>query len=274
MKKSTHPLVEVARKGCLPQINLLRRALIEARGEKGLTRVGRSLAGGRHLVNTYRAAQAGVVNDDRYRRSHIEPSIEGAVSICLDISGSMDDRRDGHRLAPTIMEETMSACVALAEVLEKLGVWHHTFGCDVEHFDQQGWRDHPSKGATHPYRGVIYPFSQNGRMVYDGDALMRFPPKGGTHIATYAEEAIRALEGVNARHRLAVYMTDGACSSTEYLESLRQMAEAQGIKLVGVVMGHARMASEARQHPNGVFCPRGADFGKVVLSHLVSVIKG
>lgn len=271
MKKSTHPLVEVARKGCLPQVNLLRRALIEARGEKGLTRTGRSLAGGRHLVNSYRAAQAGVVNDDRYRRSFIEPSVEGAVSICLDISGSMDDRRNNVRKNPTIMEETMSAVCALTEVLEKLGVWHNTFGCDVEQADPQNGVD--CKGSTHPYRGVIYPFSQNGRMVFDGDALMRFPATGSTYIATYAEEAIRALEGVNARNKLAVYMTDGACNSTEYLESLRQMAEAQGIKLVGVVMGHDEMAPYGQKHPNGVFCPTGAEFGKVVLSHLVSVIK-
>lgn len=273
MKKCTHPLVEVARKGCLPQVNLLRRALIEARGEKGLTRTGRSLAGGRHLVNSYRAAQAGVVNDDRYRRSFIEPSVEGAVSICLDISGSMDDHRDNRRGNPTIMQETMSAVIALTEVLEKLKVWHHTFGCDIEHYDQVGWRNHPTKGATHPYRAVHYPLSEGGRMVYEGDALMRFPANGGTYIAMYAEEAIRALEGVSARNKLAVYMTDGACESTEYLDSLRQMAEAQGIKLVGVVMGHRQMEAHASHHPNGIYCPTGADFGKVVLSHLVSVIK-
>lgn len=273
MMKCTHPLVDQARKGINPRANLLRRALIEARGSKGEARKGATLAGGRHLLNTYTSARRSEVNNDRYKRREIKPSVSAEVSILLDISGSMEDRRDGRRGNATIMEEAMGASIAMSELLAKLKVPHSLFGCDVEHYDQAGWRDHPTEGATHPYRGVLYPFTDKRGLAYAGEQLMRFCPRGGTYIASYAEEAVRALEGSRATHKLAVYMTDGACNSVAYLPSLALMAEAQGITLVGVVMGHASMASEASKHPNGVFCPTASEFGSVVVKHLTDLVK-
>lgn len=280
MTKRTHPLVLSARKGMTPQINLLRRALIEARGEKGLTRVGRSLAGGRHLINTFTSAQKGEVNVDRYKRSHIEPAVEAGFSFILDISGSMDDKIDPRkRGGPTIMQSVIAVAIALADVCDKLGVAHRVAGCDVEQVTnwRSGLRSNGSNGATAPnFRGVLYPFSnEKGKgLAWEERALMRFPANGSTYIATYAEEALRQASLLNAKNRIAVYMTDGDCSSTSYLHSIEEQARARGITLVGVVMGNPRLAYLASQHPNGVFASSSEELGKVILGHLAKAIKG
>lgn len=275
MTQRTHPLVLDARKGMTPQINTLRRALIEARGEKGLTRVGRSLAGGRHLINTFTSAQKGEVNHDRYRRAHIEPAVEAGFSFVIDISGSMDDRIGG-RGSPTIMASVMATAIALADVCDKLGVAHRVVGVDVEQTPTHLHTRRSAKGASCPYRGVLYPFSnEKGKgLAWAEEALMRFPAQGSTYIATYAEVAIEEALRLNAKNRVAVYMTDGDCTSTSFLHSLEEQAKARGITLVGVVMGKPQMAYYASQHPNGVFASSSEELGKVILGHLAKAIKG
>ena len=268
--KGKHPLIVASRKGMLPQTNLLRRALIEARGAKGLTRTGRSLAGGRHIVNTYRSVHSGVVNEDRFKRTYVEPSVEGGVSMTIDISGSMDDTlRNRH----TIIQNVIASACAVAEVLDKLGVKHSFAFCDVE--CPQGGQTIPT-GSTSRYCGVLYPFSKaNGKgLRYPADKLMNFPANGGTQISTYAECAIKMARQLNAKNRVAIYMTDGCCGSSRYLKSLQEQARRDGIVLVGVVMGGgSHMEAEAKAHPNGVYASDSTELGKIILGHLAQAIK-
>ena len=60
---------------------------------------------------------------------------------------------------------------------------------------------------------------------------------GGTHIATYAQTAIEMASTLPTDQKIALFITDGYCSSVSYLESLRQQALAKGITLVGVGIG-------------------------------------
>ncbi|MAR83235.1 MAG: hypothetical protein CMF55_00355 [Legionellales bacterium] len=267
--KGKHPLIVASRKGMLPQTNLLRRALIEAKGSKGLTRTGRSLAGGRHLVNTYRSVHSGVVNEDRFKRTFIEPAVDGGVSMTIDISGSMDDTlRNGY----SIIRNVIASACAVAEVLDKLNVKHSFAFCDVEY--PQG-QTIPS-GSTSHYHGVIYPFSKaSGKgLRYPADKLMNFPANGGTQISTYAEASIKLARQLNAKNRVAIYMTDGCCGSSVYLKSLQEQARRDGIVLVGVVMGGGHyMAKEAKAHPNGVYASDSTELGKIILGHLAQSIK-
>jgi hypothetical protein len=263
--KPQHKKLDPIRQGMTPQVNLLRRALIEARGAKGLNRTGRSLAGGRHLINTYRSAQANVVNDDRFKRSFIEPSIEASMSLTIDISGSMDQHigRTGMSIGQHV---TLAAC-GLVEVLDKLGVGHEMAFCDMESVNGAG-----GKGASARYRGLIYPFSKTKQgVLYPVEKLLRFPMNGGTNIATYADSAIKMVAKHNAQNKVAIYMTDGCCHSVAYLKSLEQIAKRQGITLVGVVMGSEYRVSD---HPNGVFAQDGVELGKIILSHLAKAVSG
>ena len=266
--KGKHPLIVASRKGMLPQTNLLRRALIESKGSKGLTRTGRSLAGGRHLVNTYRSVRSGVVNEDRFKRTFIEPAVDGGVSLTIDISGSMDDTlHNGY----SIIRNVIASACAVAEVLDKLNVKHSFAFCDVEYANGK-----MPTGATNHYQGVIYPFSkESGKgLRYPADKLMNFPANGGTNIATYAISAINLARKLNAKNRIAIYMTDGCCSSSAYLKSLQEQAKRDGIVLVGVVMGGgSMMEEEAKYHPNGVYAKDSTELGKIILGHLAKAIK-
>ena len=267
--KGKHPLIVASRKGMLPQTNLLRRALIEARGSKGLTRTGRSLAGGRHLVNTYRSVHSGVVNEDRFKRTFIEPAVDGGVAMTIDISGSMDDTLgNGY----SIIRNVIASACAVGEVLDKLNVKHSFAFCDVE-YPNGGVH---AKGATSHYTGVLYPFSKpSGKgLRYPADKLMNFPANGGTQISTYAECAINLARQLNAKNRVAIYMTDGCCSSSAYLKSLQEQARRDNIVLVGVVMGGGyHMEMEAKQHPNGVYASDSTELGKIILGPLAQAIK-
>lgn len=266
--KGKHPLIVASRKGMLPQTNLLRRALIEAKGSKGLTRTGRSLAGGRHLVNTYRSVHSGKANDDRFKRTFIEPAVDGGVSMTIDISGSMDDTlHNGY----SIIRNVIASACAVAEVLDKLNVKHSFAFCDVEYASGSM----PSGATTH-YTGLLFPFSKpSGKgLRYPADKLMNFPANGGTQISTYAECAIDLARNLNAKNRIAIYMTDGCCSSSRYLKSLQEQAKRDGIVLVGVVMGGGyHMEQEALHHPNGVYAKDSTELGKIILGHLAKAIK-
>lgn len=273
MKKSyKHPLVESSRKGMVAQTNLLRRALIEARGSKGLLATGRSLAGGRHLVNTYRSAQSGEVNQDRFKRSFVEPSVDAGASLMLDISGSMTDNLWNKY---SIIQNVMASAVALSEVLDKLGVVHRIGGVDVEMTSEGSDKESKVRSTSHGITGVVYPFSKpSGKgLNYPIESIMRFPANGSTYIATYAEVAVDEARKIRAKHRVALYMTDGCCRSSHYLHSLAQQAKRDNITLVGVVMGPPKMREQASLHPNGIYARDCVELSKVVLGHIAKAVK-
>lgn len=272
-KKINHPLIDKSLQGMLAQTNLLRRALKEERGARGLIKKGYSLAGGVHLVNTYRSAQAERVNNDRYKQELVEPEVDAGVSVMLDISGSMSDPLRGS--GGTIIQNVMASAVALSIVLDKLGVTHRIGGVDVEMTDEGSAQERRVISTSHGITGVVYPFSKpSGKgLKYPSDAIMRFPANGSTYIATYAEVAVEEARKIRAKNRVALYMTDGCCASSGYLHSLAQQAKRDNITLVGVVMGPPKMMEQAKLHPNGIYAKNCVELSKVVLGHLAKAVK-
>ena len=258
----------------LAQTNALRRALIEEAGKAGYRKSGTSLAGGHRLIRTYTAAQADYLNPDRFKKQYVEPDVDAGASVMLDISGSMQDklRSNGY----TIIENVIAAGIALSKVLDKLNVHHRIGGVDVEYNTEAEKIAEKTNATSGGITGVVYPFSKpSGKgLAYPHDALMRFPANGSTYIATYAEVALEEARAIRAKNRVAVYMTDGCCSSSHYLHSLAQQAKRDNITLVGVVMGPSKMKEKASLHPNGIYAKDATELSKVVLGHLAKAIKG
>ena len=132
------------------------------------------------------------------------------------------------------------------------------------------------KATSQGISGVIYPLSKpNGKgLAYPHEAIMRFPANGSTYIATYAEVAVEEARKIRARNRVAVYMTDGCCSSSYYLHSLAEQAKRDNITLVGVVMGPPKMRAQAQLHPNGIYAKDCVELSKVVVGHIAKAVKG
>ncbi len=274
MKTQEHPLVIETKKGMLAQTNALRRALIEEAGKAGYRKSGTSLAGGRRLIRTYTAAQANYVNPDRFKKQYVEPEVDAGASVMLDISGSMQDRLRSNGF--TLIENVMAAAIALSSVLDKLNVFHRIGGVDVEYTDEASAISEKTGATSQGITGIVYPFSKpSGKgLAYPHDAIMRFPANGSTYIATYAEVAVEEARKIRAKNRVALYMTDGCCSSSYYLHSLAEQAKRDNITLVGVVMGPPKMEAQASLHPNGIYAKDASELSKVVLGHLAKAIKG
>jgi hypothetical protein len=77
--------------------------------------------------------------------------------------------------------------------------------------------------------------------------LIAYEPRGYTSLVCYAETAIDMALKLECQHKLAFFLTDGACGEKKYLESLRLQALAQGVHLVGIGLG-----VEGAGLPNGI----------------------
>ena len=97
------------------------------------------------------------------------------------------------------------------------------------------------------------------------DKLFNVYMSGGTHIATYAQTAIEMAEMLPTDQKIAMFVTDGYCSSVSYLESLKQQAKAKGITLVGVGIGDVS-PQVAKAFPNGIYASNGLKLGTFCLS--------
>ena len=242
--------------------NHLQRALQEANGAQGLSLKGASLAGGTHLVNTYRTAVVGDKNSDRYKRHFIKPEVKANIALVVDASGSMDTTLKS--VGRSLMKECMMAVHALGSMSKKLKVGF-SGGLVV-----LGHHQHRVSGVT-GYVGNVIPVWENGKATRPLTDHLRYNPCDGTHIASYARTALALAESMGpATHTIAVYMTDGECHSTEFLESITRMATARGVHLVGVVMGGA----SGRNHPCAIECKDGGDFAAQVGKHLAGVVSG
>jgi hypothetical protein len=257
LRREHEELVRAMRRGK----NALRLALTEQRGAKGYARAGASLAGGQALIRTYRTAAVGLINHDRYKRRLVKPEVDASIHIAIDASGSMGQGVRGSKV--NLSGHLMMASHALADLGKSLKV-------EVEsHLCFMAGHRHQAFGQT-GYDARLVPIVVGNRPTAPLKSHVGYCPTDGTHIATYARAALALAERSSARHRIAVYMTDGCCNSISYLPSLQLMAKARGIYLVGVVMG----GESAEGHPNAVECLDGGDFASQVGLHLAKVVKG
>jgi len=241
--------------------NRLQLALQKDFQSKGFYRQGASLAGNR-LVKTLTAALDGRVNEDRYKRSFQEPEVTASVSITLDISGSMDSAIN--RGGKSKYEEVVACAYALSAILRKMGVEVSVALCDFA-------QDPCNQGTTMP---IIYPLVWGGKEVVPiGDAL-KVSPQAGTLVSAYAWAAVEMAEQSTAHHRLALYMTDGQCSSSGECKSIARQALKSGIRLVGVVYESSWEVPSIDDHPHATRATTPEEFGGVILHHLAEVVKG
>jgi hypothetical protein len=238
--------------------NALQNALTRANQARGTWKTGTSLNTSK-LVKTLVSVMSGKVNDDRFKRSFIEPEVTASLAVMIDISGSMDGSI-GRRKPSKLQDMTLSA-YALAEVLSRIGVEVNV-----------GYADYEARPDGQGYRPVIYNLIEGGKPLVPLADALRIGCLGGTDMISYAWAAVETAEASSAYYRLAVYMTDGCCSSAPYLRSVAEQAARSGITLMGVVYATEREIPTIAEHPNGVRVTDPSAFGKVVMNRLAAAV--
>ena len=249
----------------LRHTNVLRRALITANSDKGLYYRGRSLAGGRHLINTYKSVQNNQVNHDRFRTIKVDPRVSAGFSIAIDCSGSMDcnTRRFGGAMTMSRWENVAVLLNVILPICDRLKIQTHAGLCDYT----RSTNGAGTKGNLIP---IIRPDSKwDTKWLPE---LFCLSMSGGTHIATYANTAIEMAEQMTCDQKVAMFITDGHCSSINMLESLKQQARRKGITLVGVGIGDVSRET-AERFPNGIYATNAKTLGEHLLKHLAEIIK-
>jgi hypothetical protein len=100
------------------------------------------------------------------------------------------------------------------------------------------------------------------------DKLRKKRCNGGTSIICYAETALDMVAQSDATHKIAFFLTDGEDYEKAYLESMRQQAQAQGIKLVGIGLGVS-----GDRLPNGISGQSALEIAPRMMDHLEKIIK-
>ena len=256
---------EFISKKLLKHVNALNRSLRSANTNKGLFYKGRSLAGGRHLINTFKAVKNDRVNDDRFRTIHVDPKVSAGFSIAIDCSGSMDsatNRWGGLGVTFSRWENIAMLLNSILPALDKKGVKSHCGLVDVIKATNET-----------TYKGNLFEISSPSDRWREKrlTKLCSVYMSGGTHIATYAQTAIEMAERLETTQKIALFVTDGYCGSVRYLQSLKEQAENKGITLVGIGIGDVD-SSVARSFPNGIYAKNGLKLGEHLLKHLAMIV--
>lgn len=240
-------------------VNALRQALVVDKGSNGLEMRGRSLYGAR-IAKTFTHALSGRENPDRFRTTLIEPEVQAHIAFTIDFSGSMS----GGGRAMGNFEQCALASVALSRVCDTLGVTREIYAVDFG--SQNG-----AQGASVDFDYMLHPLVERNEKFTEKllEEAWRLSPGSGTHVAAYLEAAIMLCERSRARKRLAVFLTDGHCSSVRLLPSLAEQARAKGIECMGIVMG---MGSPAREIPNGIAANSPQELLSGIAKHMAKVL--
>jgi len=126
-------------------------------------------------------------------------------------------------------------------------------------------------GASVDFDYYLHPLVATGEKFTEKllEEAWRLSPGSGTCVAGYLEAAVALCERSNARKRLAVFLTDGHCSSTRLLPSLAQQARSRGIECMGIVMG---MGAPPPEIPNGIAANSAGELLQVIAKHMAKVL--
>lgn len=248
-----------------PGINSVRRTLEVLNQAEGLKPIGTRLNRSA-LTRSITAVHGGYVNNDRFKRSYAAPDVSAGFSFVIDMSDSMRYRQYVDGKETTWWEECCGLTHSITHACQRIGVKSAVAGCL---FDCNYRSDGPS-GASTPATPIILTAKTPEDRWTDThyEKMRKVQPTGGTNLICYAEAALSLARSMNATHRLAFFLTDGECSSKDYLESLRLQAQAQGIKLVGIGLG-----TNGNHLPNGVSAPSAVEVGRKMMAHIEQVIK-
>ena len=243
--------------------NKVRRAL-----EVANQRVGQNFIGARlntrssALVNTLTSVRQGQVNRDRYIKMYQKPQVRAAFAFAVDGSDSMNYRKGCP--AGTYWKECISLTHGLHTACQGIGV----DSASALVMYTYGDRDVPMASSSYkPVANMIKGFGDKWQRD-NPDKLRKKRCNGGTSIICYAETALDLVAQSDATHKIAFFLTDGEDYEKAYLESMRQQALAQGIKLVGIGLGVS-----GDRLPNGISGQSALEIAPRMMDHLEKIIK-
>ncbi len=243
--------------------NKVRRSLEVANQRAGQTFIGARLnTRSSALVNTVTSVHTGVLNKDRYNKMWQKPQVRAAFAFACDGSDSMNYRTSTP--AGTFWRECISLMHGLHTACQGIGV----DSASALVMYTYGDLDVPMASSNYrPVANMIKGFGDKWKRDYP-DLLRKKKCNGGTSIICYAETAIDLVSQSDADHRIAFFLTDGEDYEKAYLESMRQQALAQGIKLVGIGLGVS-----GDRLPNGISGSCALDIAPRMMDHLDRIIK-
>jgi len=247
-----------------PGLNQVRRILEIANRAQGLRPIGTRLNRSA-LTRSIVAAHSGYVNNDRFTRQYAAPEVSAGFSFVIDMSDSMSYQKQIDGRGTTWWGECVMLVDALAGGCQRINVKTQVAGCLFEN----KWAERAEGASTSavPVICVAKTFHEKWTPQH-ARRIKGVRPQGGTDLIAYAEASIDLARQIDATHKLAFFLTDGECTTKRYLESLRQQAENEGIRLVGIGLG-----VEGDKLPNGVSARSAEEVGRKVMGHLEKLLK-
>jgi hypothetical protein len=239
-------LVEKIDLGLRPQIIKLRRLLMSENYNRTTSIDGASLNSSA-ITDTYTSIKRNIDNRDRYETYWRIPTVRCGFSFSIDFSGSMDSGPN-----PTTWEKVLSTAFCVGRLTQNMGVESNCAIVGVS--DSQS---SSAYGATERYVAEAIVLKELKEKWNDDlfTELWSYQPCTGTYVSQYIQVAIDMAKRINASKRIAFFLTDGADPGVyPYLQSLVDLAKAQGIHLIGIVYTRdEHMAREySKRIPNNV----------------------
>jgi len=243
--------------------NKVRRALEVANQKVGQNFIGARLnTRSSALVNTLTSVRTGQINRDRYHKMYQKPQVRAAFSFAIDGSDSMNYNTGCP--SGTYWKECISLIHGLHTACQGIGV-DSTSALVMYTY---GDRDVPMASSSYkPVANMIKGLGDKWQRD-NPDKLRKKRCNGGTSIICYAETALDMVSQSDATHKIAFFLTDGEDYEKAYLESMRQQAQAQGIKLVGIGLGVS-----GDRLPNGISGANALEIAPRMMDHLEKIIK-
>lgn len=238
--------------------NQLRRILQEEELKK-VKSIRGSLLNGNRLSEGYSLMEAGLEDPYLFKVSKNQPVVKAAFSFACDHSDSLN-----------WSGTPISYWTQLVYLLGGLHKMAHRAGIEASSClvrQRYDWKLDSSSTSAVP---TIHRVLNGGEPWKDRyyKTLLKYKPNGGTSTICYAESALKLASELDSKIKVAFFLTDGDCYEKEYLESLRQQAEAKGIHLVGIGLG-----VKSKGLPNGISGRDAVEVSQQVISTLVKVIK-
>ena len=174
----------------------------------------------------------GKKNPRAMRNYTIDPTISCAVSIVVDVSGSMSENINFKKkpYEMTSYTECIYALDSMTRAFDSLGIKSRVGLCALQ------WDENKGK-ATTGCRPIVYELKGEKEKWKDQTTkdVIGMHPWTGTDLISYAKASIDMVKSMKATHKIAFFMTDMADSGVrDKLLEMGALAKAEGITLVGL----------------------------------------
>jgi hypothetical protein len=208
----------------------LRNLLVSKRAIRGLSQQGTSLNTG-SLVDSYIAALNNAENHDRFETHYLDSQVNCAFSFALDFSGSMQlELKDTSDLFQNT--NRWKSLLLLLDSLVRLSESMHvqsTIG--IVNVGPES-----NLGTEKITKVLVLKEAKQKWSQHIFSSFWQKKPCTGTHIVEYALASIDMVRQMNAKYRVAFFLTDGDdhIANLKYLKSIKEQAQLEGIYLFGI----------------------------------------